>query len=345
MSVNSDLLSDLHRRKQAAIDSLDFETAQSLHTEICSRISDDTLTSITSIRSSVFSSLSTSHSSYRQLLDSLLESKRTSTNRLYSEVQVLFEQTRTDHITELTNLENERGFALLCEAEREVPDQIAILHRAKQEAVASNFESAIALRQRARDVGQAELDRRRSEVESDFEFRRLELLARQKSELDEISDFHEREMTRIRREDEQKVENAKTEFVNAANHIRNEAEVKILSLRGSRELKDEAVKALREDVEAAMAEYAELPQMRPIRARAEVMRLTGLCPVNAVKNAMPTEVPASILERVQAKTAKPIILKMNERPLSMSSTRLMTRAYTAVGVRYRRHLAKSVNMK
>jgi hypothetical protein len=345
MAVLADILSDLHSRKQAAIDSLDFETAQSLFGEIHARISEATLASIASIRASAASELSREQIAYRNQIESLAEERRSDDARLFSQSQVLFEQTRNDHINQLIELERERGITLLSEAEREIPEQILMLERAKQEAIDANFETAIALRQQARDIGQAELERRRAEVESDFEGRRNELLARQKRELDEISERHELELRRIRASDAQRVAAADDEFRWRMACLVRESEVQILSLRGENELKNQGVQDLRAEWESAMEEFREVPLVRPRLARSEVMRLTTLCPTNAVKNAMPQEEPLPVLQRMQAQTAKPLVPRMSGRPVSMSSTALLTRAYTAVGSRYRTQKSASQTWK
>jgi hypothetical protein len=89
------------------------------------------------------------------------------------------------------------------------------------------------------------------------------------------------------------------------------------------------VEALAE-LDDVMGEFHELPPVVAHLTRSEEMRLTTLCPTNAAKNVMPTEIPPSILQRAQASTAKTKTPRAGRRPMTTSSTKLMTRAYTGV---------------
>jgi hypothetical protein len=341
MALFEDVLSDLHSRKQAAIDALDFETAHSLYDEINERVAEHSRQSIASIRSSANLRLAQAHRAYRRRLETLVEEKRCLDARVFSQTEVVFEQTRDDHINQLIDLEKERGLALLSAVERPVPEQVSLLEQAKQSAVDSHFDEAITLRQQARDVGQAELERRRAEVEADFDSRKADLLARQKSELDAISDAHHRELDRLQREADERRGAANTEFAALARRIREEAEVQILSLKGETDLKAGSVGELREEMEGTLTEFEGLPPIRPTLARSEIMRVTALCPTDALKNAMPTEAPRAIVLRLHGGTAKSEVARMRGRPVSVSSTVLLTRAYTALGSRFARTMSAS----
>jgi hypothetical protein len=328
--TNQDVLSDLHFEKQQAIDALDFEKAHSIYDEIQSQIASQARQAISDIRASSRKRLRKTQSDFRQLLERLAEEKRVLDARRYSQFEVSFEQTRADHINQLTDLEKERGLTLLSESEREITEQIVLLEQAKQAAVDSDFDGAICLRSEARAVGQAELTRRRMAVEDYFKEAKAELLAQQQSELDEIAAMHQDRLTRERNENQQKQSEATDDFHIAVEHLRNETRVRIRALRAEDSLRADATQEALAELDDLMEEFGTLPPVAARLTRSEEMRLTALCPANAVKNAMPTDIPQSIIQRAQASTAKPRTPRAGARPVSTSSTRLMTRAYTGV---------------
>jgi hypothetical protein len=332
--VTEDVLSDLHTRKQRAIDALDFEGARSLYTEIQNTIADRARLQIADISSTACQKLTDLQQSYRLRQHDLAEEKRCIDTRLYSQFQVLFEETRADHINQLINLEKERGLVLLEESEREIPAQIALLERAKQDAFDAHFEDAISHRQEARNIGQAELELRRRNVEEKYQQAKKELLFEQNAELDQITTMHEREVIRLKQEADDRDSRARSDFMLGVAQIRNEAEVQVRALKTVDVMKAEALARVKAKIDEMMKEFGDLPPVVPKLTRSEVMRLMSLCPTKAAMNAMPTEVPQSILARVHARTAKPTAPRMGARPVSTSSTGLMTRAYTAVGARF-----------
>jgi hypothetical protein len=327
---DQDLLSDLHYQKQEAIDALDFEKAHSLYDEIQNQIANQARRSISNIRRFSCRALKKAQSDFRQLLEQLAERKRTLDARLYSQFDVIFEQTRADHINQIIDLEKERGLTLLSESEREVEEQIALLERGKQAAIDSHFDLAIDLRQQARDVGQAELNRRRQSVEDYFAQAKAELLAQQQSELDEIAAMHQTRLDRERKDAQDREAKATDDFRIAVTQIRNETKVQIRALRAEDDLKDDAVTEALAELGDLMAEFDALPPVAPHLTESEEMRVTQLCPTNAVKNAMPTEIPMAILQKARVSPSTTRTPRATIKPFPMSSTRLLTRVYTGV---------------
>jgi hypothetical protein len=328
--TNQDILSDLHFQKQQAIDALDFEGAHGIYDQIQNQIANQARQAIANIRASSCNRLKKTQSDFRHLLEDLAEEKRVLDTRLYSHFQVLFEQTRTDHINQLIDLEKERGLTLLSESEREIEEQIELVEQAKQAAIDSDFDAAIRLRTQAREVGEAELLRRKNAVEDYFKDARFQLLAQQKAELDEIGAMYEARLTKERNEANQREADARTEFDIAVKHIKNDTQVQIRALRAEETLKNDSVGEALAELDDLMTEFAALSPVAAHLTRSEAMRLTTLCPTNAAKNAMPTNIPPSILQKAQASTAKPRTPRAGARPVSKSSTKLMTRAYTGV---------------
>jgi hypothetical protein len=327
---NQDVLSDLHYRKQQAIDALDLEKAHQIYDELQEEIANQARRSISNIRQNSCRILKQAQSDFRQFLANLAEEKRTLDTRLFSEFQVLFEQTRADHINQIIDLEKERGLTLISESEREIEEQIVLLERAKQAAVDSDFETAIRLKSEAREAGQAELERRRDAVEKCFADAKEALLKQQEAELNEIAAMHEARLTSERNEVLRREAEATADFRTAVKQIKNETEVQIRALRATNTLKDDGVQEALAELDDLMGEFHTLPPVVAKITKSEEMRITALCPTNAVKNALPKDIPQSILQRAHAATSKTRTPRPGQRTVSTASTKLMTRAYTGV---------------
>jgi hypothetical protein len=328
--TGQELLSDLHFEKQRAIDALDFEKAHVIYDEIQSEIASQARRAVSNIRSTSQRALAKTQSDFRLLLEHLVEEKRKLDVRLYSQFHVLFEQTRADHINQIIDLEKELGLTLLSESEREIEEQISLLEEAKRAAIDSYFDRAIELRSEARRVGQAELERRRHAVEGYFRSAKAELLAQQRAELDEIAAMHQARLDSERSDAQHKEDDAVAEFRLAVRHLTDRAQVQIRALRATEALKDSSAADALAELEALIAEFVAQPPVVAHLTQSENMRVVALCPTNAVKNAMPTDIPPSLLQKAAAAKAKPKTARERGRPLWSPSTRLMTRAYTGV---------------
>jgi hypothetical protein len=325
-----EILSDLHFEKQRAIDALDFEKAHVLYDEIQNTIAIQARHSVSNIHHTSQRALKKTQSDFRRLLEHLVEEKRKLDARLYSQFHVLFEQTRADHINQIIDLEKERGLTLLSESEREVEEQISLLEQAKQAAIDSYFDRAIELRSEARRVGQIELERRRHSVEQYFANAKIELLRQQQLELDEIGAMHQVRLDSERADAQQKDIEAVTEFRLAVRHLLDETLVQIRALRATEELKDSSVADALAELEALMAQFLLLPPVVAHLTHSDEMKVMALCPTNAVKNAMPRDIPPALLQKAAVAKAKPKTARAAARPVWAPSTRLMTRAYTGV---------------
>jgi hypothetical protein len=328
-SITNEMLTDLHMKKQFAIDALDFESAQILYTEIQTCLGRRADEQIAQIRAEARRDLKRAQDAHRSRLEDLAEERRRTDARLYSKFQVLFEETQDDHIHQLMDLEKERGLTLLEESEREIPEQIALLELAKKEAIDSRFQNAIDLRTQAREVGEAELEARRKHVEEHFARAKEELLERQRVELDQITQLHEEESNQIRDNFEKSHRDESNFFDDAVALIRDRGEVKIQSLTASPKVKAEAIDNLNKALDESMAQFNSRPPVVAHLTQSEEMRLTTLCPTKAAKNEMPTELPETIIQQAQIKTVKTAATRTGLRPPSKSSTGLISRAYTA----------------
>jgi hypothetical protein len=328
-SVTNEMLTELHRQKQEAIDALDFESAADLYQEIQNQLARRADEQVAQIRAEARRDLKRAQELHRATLEDLAEDRRRQEARLYSKFQVLFEETQDDHIHQLMDLEKERGLTLLEESEREIPEQLALLERAKREAIDSRFQVAIDLRTQARIVGEAELEARRQAVEDRFAGEKVALLARQRAELDQITQLHEEEINQIREDGAQNDLQETNRFNEQVDLVRQKGEVKIQSVTAPEEVKGTAIEYLGTALTESMHQFNSRPPVTAHLTESEEMRLTTMCPTNAAKNAMPTELPETVIQTAQIKTMKTPATRTGLRPPSKSSTGLISRAYTA----------------
>jgi hypothetical protein len=88
------------------------------------------------------------------------------------------------------------------------------------------------------------------------------------------------------------------------------------------------MKHIRNDLDDLMKAFEELPPVAAQLTQSEEMRFTALCPTSGVRSTMPKDIPPSILQREWASTPKTRTSQPGTHPMSTSSTKLMTRAYT-----------------
>lgn len=328
--ITDDTLSDLHQKKQSAINALDFETAKYYYNEIQVQISKRAKSQIDDIRHETIHQLHKIQSDHKIVLENLVEEKRKADARLYTKFQVLFQETQDDQIKQLMNLEKDRGLTLLEESEREIPEQIELLNQAKDEAFLSHFEKAIELRQRSREIGTIELERRRKEVEAYYEDLKQKMLIRHKSELDQISELHEKELIQLKERADMQNEDAKRQLNETIDLLKDHAIVRIQALTSTDFEKKTAIDSLIAEITQSMSDYNEMPTVVPELTKSEQMRLWSLCQTNAAMNMKNTE---DLVRRAEAKTPRPTTsrtgLRTSSRPPSHSSTKLISRAHTA----------------
>ncbi|OHT06139.1 hypothetical protein TRFO_25922 [Tritrichomonas foetus] len=326
--ITNDFLSDLHQKKQNAIDALDFETAEYYYNEIQNQITQRAQAQIEEIDHETMVELSKIQKNHRDVLEDLAEEKRKSDARLYSKFQVLFQETQDDQIHQLMDLEKERGLTLLEESEREIPEQIELLNTAKKEAMLSHFAKAKELRQQARDVGEEELERRRKEVEEHFEELKIQMLQQHKDEMDQISDLHEEESKQLKEKSDHDLNEAKRKLKEAVDLLKDRATVRCQAVTANELTKKAAIDSLMAKINDSMKEYNLMPTVEPKLTKSEQMRLTTLCPTRAAMNRVEST-PEDIVRRAEAATAKGTTCRTGLRPPSHSSTGLISRAYTA----------------
>lgn len=327
-AVTNDLISDLHTKKQMAIESLDFEVAEELHAEIQNQIQRRALSQIEQIQYESMKNLEKIQRNHTQALLDLAEQKRRLDARLYTKFQVIFEETQEDHIQQLMDLEKERGLTLLDESEKPVEEQILLLEQAKNEAVLTHFDVAKNLRQRAREVGEAELEARRQKVETDYIEKKEQMLEQHKLDLEQITKLHEEEITKMKKECEENDKKEELVFSNAVKNIIHEAGVRFQACTTNNETKEKAINELQSKMDESMNKYKAIPLGLPKPTKSEQMRITSLCPSNAAMNQVKDEPPEQLMKRADTSAAKRATRTGLRQP-KKASTGLISRAFTA----------------
>ena len=327
--ITNDVLSDLHQKKQKAIDALDFETAEYYYHEIQNQISQRAQSQIEEIHHETIRDLQRIQCSHKKILEDLAEEKRKADVRLYTKYQVLFQETQDDHIKQLMDLERDRGITLLEESEREIPEQIELLNQAKKEAFLSRFEKAKQLRQEARDFGEAELERRRKEVEEHYKDLKDQMLVRHKKEMDEITELHEDEIKQLIRKSDSQNKEAKLKLRENVDLLKDRATVRIQAVTSNDLTKKTGIQTLMEEIDNSMKEYNLQPTVAPKLTKSEQMRLTTLCPTQAAMNSSCTNTEEVVRRAFTAKGNGTRTFRTGLRPTTHSSTRLISRTYTA----------------
>jgi hypothetical protein len=330
-AVTDDIIADLHLRKKAAIEALDFETAKFLYQEIERVKSDRAERQVDDIHYEAVRDVKKVQNEQRTRLEEFVEYRRQADARLYSKYQVLFEEAQDEHIQQLMDLEKERGFSLLEESEKEIPEQVQMLEDAKQQARSGDFDTAIELRQRARVVGEEELERRRQDVEERFVKAKEEMLGHHQEELDEIGKLHEEEINQLRKEAADRDEEGKRSFALAVSLIKHKARVQMEALGAPEEQKRTAFKNLMTEIDESMKEFGELPEIAPKLTKSERMRLTELCPTHAAMNPLITDVSdqETLQRRERVRSALTGKTRTGLRRPPQTSTALISRAFTA----------------
>lgn len=329
--ITNDDLSELHQKKQNAIDALDFETAEYYYNEIQNQISKRAQSQIEEIHHETIRELQRIQRNHKQLLEDLAEEKRKSDVRLYTKYQVLFQETQDDHIKQLMDLEKDRGITLLEESEREIPEQIELLNQAKKEAFLSRFEKAKQLRQEARDFGEAELERRRKEVEEHFQGMKDTMLVRHKKEMNEITELHETESKQLKEKADSQLSEAKLKLKENVDLLKDRATVKIQAVTSNDLTKKAGIQTLMEEIDNSMKEYNLQPTIAPKLTKSEQMRLTTLCPTQAAMNNASSNTEELVKRAFTANgNGKRPTYRTGLRPTTThGSTRLISRTYTA----------------
>ena len=294
-SKGDQLISELYIKKVNAINALDFETAQRLNQEIETQRTVMAAEQVDDVRHWAVAEAKRVMNDYRKRLADYAEEKRRCDARLYSRFQVMFEETRDDHIHQLMDLEKEHGLTLLEESELDVPEQVEVLEKAKEEALKGNLERAMELKQQARGIGEEAIEKRRLEVEEQFKELKEEIIERQKQELEEIGALHQKELDELTKENQQIEERMRLDLLERMNSVRNTAKVKFETTGASDEAKEQALRGVNAEIDEIM-KRAEEPVTVKL-TKTEQMRLTTLCPTKSADNGVVTEMTERVIER------------------------------------------------
>ena len=167
-SIANDKLVDLRNKKKLAIQSLNFDAAEENDKQI--QIQNELIISdrIEKINIEILKELQRHIKKYAKVYSDIDEYAFQQENSLNLSFQGLFDKAQIQYEKESESIDSSHGTTLLREAEREVPEQMELLERAKQEATQGNYSEARRLREQARTVGENEIRRRKNQIDLEF---------------------------------------------------------------------------------------------------------------------------------------------------------------------------------
>ena len=319
--VTHSYINDLMIKKKAAIEVLDFETAEDLEKEILYELDNFAKLQISDVLEKSKLDAGRLENKFQNRLEEEAEIARQNTQKIYAKYQVIVENLEDQHINQLMENENERAFELIQESEREIEEQLQLLEQAKREAVLSNFSKAKELRQAARDAAAAELERRRVATEEKYAKLKDEIIERQKEEINQITVDHEREVNDEKVHQEEVYQKTQSDIENAFELLRQKAISAFKAVSSNGENIDNATKEITEYLQKIVKKFKSQPRVIPELSNSETMRVANVPPTSFVKT------PASTMQTPRASTAVS--------PMPMSPTTrtvpLQTRSLTATG--------------
>ena len=326
--ISDDIINDLHLKKSQAIDALDFENAEHFFQEIENEKAKKAQNLFAVVKNETLQKLQKLLAQNTEKKKKFVEENRKLESRLYSKYQILFNETQEDHVHQLVDLEKERGYALLQVAEEEVPEQIELLEQAKHEAYLSNFSGAKELREKARQIGEVVLAQRQQAIEDDYAMKKEELIARQKAELDQITELHSQEDQKLREEKEERLQKLEFEFQNSITILEDELKVKIIAIETAPDVQDEALEDTIESISEIIDDYCSKPEITAELTQKEQMRLKGVSPSQLAVNRNAPTPSSSVLRtasRTRAAATTTATTKTGLKPVSGTSTAFLSR--------------------
>jgi hypothetical protein len=127
----------------------------------------------------------------------------------HSQISFTFHRSFTDmkskHLCSLSQLENQYATNRLRANDRRVPEQIALLEEAKRSAMEGDFETARRKRDKSREEGQKEIQKRLKELEQKFIEDRTNFFAAQAKMAEELNSRFKEEQLKVARQEEEEI--------------------------------------------------------------------------------------------------------------------------------------------
>jgi hypothetical protein len=164
----------------------------------------------------------------------------------------LYDKAQIQHEKELRNIDQSHGITLLRETEREVPEQIELLERAKAAAIVGQFSEARRLREEARQVAESELEARKQRVDREFSESRSILATRQQNAIEAITKKWEDEVNDLNAEVRARKAETQQRFESGVEIIRERGRVRCNALLADEDIVGDALFSLNRKISEAV---------------------------------------------------------------------------------------------
>ena len=285
-------INDLRIKKQAAIDVLDFETAETIENQIQEELNNFAKVQISDVLLQAKQEADRLEKQFDQRLQDEAEISRQNTQKIFTKYQVIVEDLEQQHVDQLMENENERAYTLIQESEQDIEEQLQLLEEAKKEASLSNFAKAKELRQQARDVAEAELERRRKETEEKYQKIKEETIQKQKEELNDLAKQHEEEVNQEKISQEAVFRKTQEDIVSSFRIIAKTAIARFRAVSSNAENIEKATKEITEHTEKIVNKFKTQQRVIPELANSEKMRLASMPPTAFLETAQDAVIPS-----------------------------------------------------
>ena len=175
---------NLIKKRKAAIEDLDFETAQKIDEEIRQKnqnINDsENTTNLDDLKKEVENIVDSSNAEIEQAK----QTKRQEELILRKQINATFEELQKTHLQEINKFDHMYSLKCLEETERQIPEHDRLEDAAKKAALCGNYEDAKLLQKQALIAAQNELDKRMAKIDDDHEKAAQSLVGQKKVEID-----------------------------------------------------------------------------------------------------------------------------------------------------------------
>ena len=256
-AIANEKIEELRNKRKQAIQALDFDAAEEYDNQIREAQEQVVADRITKIYEEILKELYEHIIKYDRISKDIEESTAKTESELNQRYQEYFDQAQIQLEKELRNIDKSHEVALLREAEREVPEQIDLLERAKAAAVAGNYKEAKSLRDQARETGEQELEARKMKIDEEFAQSRSQLSERQQQAIAKITDKYEAENAELNAEVQMRKLEMHQRFDTGFGLIRERAEMRCKALVADDEVKEDALFTLNRKIDEMLNDAKE----------------------------------------------------------------------------------------
>lgn len=279
--VSNATVSELRLKKQRAIDVLDFDLAAELEVQISLEIEKKNQRQIADVVFETKQAINIFVERVGLKQMQLAEDARQTLAKIYSKYQVMVEAIEADHVSEVMQIEQERTYMLIQGSEKEIEIQKELIEEAKRVAALNQFEKAKELRQRAKDEGENELERRRKEIENVFKVKREETIKVQKQRLQEIAKQHEIDIKEDSEYHDKRFVDLISRSISEVKLIAQRGEARCHAIGGAEETMNEGIRAINEYAISKIRSLESQKRVLPEFSTSEKMRLVSTDPTKS----------------------------------------------------------------